>query len=229
MIVGIHQPNYLPWIGYFHKMLSCDVFVLLDDVLCSNKAERRNVIKGSNGIVSLSVPVINKKALIKDIQIKNELNWKHRHFNSLQGCYAKTEYWEQISPSLLKIYQHSGSKLIDINLEIIHFIRDYLGMKTPIVRSSELSGIKGKKNTKLINICKSLGADMYLSGNGAKSYIDENDFQNNNITIVYQEFEHPVYPQRWGKFIPNLSIIDLLLNCGPNSKNYLSKQIITKQ
>lgn len=226
MIVGIHQPNYLPWIGYFHKMVSCDVFVILDDVLCSNKAERRNIIKGSNGIVSLSLPIINKKSLIKDIEINNELNWKHRHMSSLKGCYVKSDYWDEIIPSLFSIYQQSNSKLIDLNLDVIELLRHQLGIKTPMLRSSELSGINGNKDQKIISICKTLGADVYLSGIGAKAYMDLEAYKTNNIKVVYQEFEHPVYPQRWGEFIPNLSAIDLLLNCGPSAKNYLTKQLI---
>lgn len=227
MIVGIHQPNYIPWIGFFHKMLSCDVFVLLDDVLCSNKAERRNVIKGSNGEISLAIPILNKKAIIKDIELNNQVNWKQKHLCSMQGCYAKSDYWELISPELLNMYKHAGPKLVDFNLELIEFIRNYLDIKTPMVRSSELSGVHGKKNTKLVSVCNALGADTYLSGEGAKSYIDAESFQNSHINIVYQKFNHPVYPQRWGKFIKNLSILDLLFNCGPNAKQYLTRQIIT--
>ncbi|MFB7302873.1 WbqC family protein [Heyndrickxia sporothermodurans] len=227
MIVGIHQPNYIPWIGFFHKMLSCDVFVLLDDVLCSNKAERRNMIKGSNGRISLAIPILNKKAIIKDIEINNQVNWKLKHLCSMQGCYAKADYLETLSPDLLDIYKQAGPKLVDFNLELINFIRSYLDIKTTMVRSSELSGIHGKKNTKLISICNALEADTYLSGEGAKSYIDAEAFQNNHINIVYQTFNHPVYSQRWGEFIKNLSILDLLLNCGPSAKKYITKQVIT--
>lgn len=227
MIVGIHQPNYLPWIGYFHKMLSCDVFVILDDVLCSQKNERRSFIKGANGVIPLSLPLKNKKAIIKDIQLSNKGNWEHRHFYSLQGSYVKTDYWEKISPSFYEIYKNACPKLIDFNMELIHLIRHYLDIQTPIIRSSEISGIAGEKNTKLISLCKALGADIYLSGEGAKLYMDSDAFQNSNIQVVYQNFDHPVYPQRWGTFIPNLSIIDLLFNCGSNAKQYISKQIIS--
>jgi len=226
MIVGIHQPNYIPWYGFFHKMLSSDVFVILDDVLCSNKEERRNVIKGSNGMISLAIPIINKKAKINEIVMNNQLNWKHRHIFTLQGCYQKTKYWEDLSPSFIDIYQHSGTKLVDLNLAFIEFIREYLDIRTPIIRSSEMSGVYGEKNTKLISICKSLGAHIYLSGLGAKSYMNEEDFRENNIKVVYQHFNHPVYPQRWGSFINNLSIVDLLFNCGPNAKEYVERQII---
>ncbi|PKR84631.1 WbqC family protein [Heyndrickxia camelliae] len=226
MIVGIHQPNYIPWYGFFHKMLSSDVFVILDDVLCSNKEERRNVIKGSNGMISLAIPIINKKAKIKEVVMNNQLNWKHRHIFTLQGCYQKAKYWEDLSPSFIDIYQHSGTKLVDLNLAFIEFIREYLDIRTPIIRSSEMSEVYGEKNTKLISICKSLGAHIYLSGLGAKSYMNEEDFRKNNIKVVYQYFNHPVYPQRWGSFIYNLSIVDLLFNCGPNAKEYVERQII---
>lgn len=226
MIVGIHQPNYIPWFGFFHKMLSSDIFVILDDVLCSNKEERRNVIKGSNGMISLAIPILNKKAQIKDIEMNNQLDWKHRHIYTLQGCYQKADYWESLSPSFIDIYQHSGSKLADFNLALIELIREHLDIKTPMIRSSEMSGVYGEKNTKIISICKSLGAEIYLSGSGAKSYMNEEAFEDNHIKVVYQHFNHPVYPQRWGTFIHNLSIVDLLFNCGPNAKQYLEKQII---
>lgn len=226
MIVGIHQPNYIPWISFFHKMLSCDLFVILDDVLCSNKEERRNVIKGSNGTISLAIPLLNKRAQIKDIEMSNRVNWKHRHIYTLQGCYQKAEYWKNISPSFIDIYLHSGSKLADFNLALIELIREFLDIKTPMVRSSELSGVYGEKNTRIISICKSLGADTYFSGLGAKTYMNENAFYDNNIKVVYQHFNHPVYQQRWGSFLHNLSIVDLLFNCGPYAKKYLEKQII---
>ena len=226
MIVGIHQPNYLPWISFFHKMLSCDLFVILDDVLCSNKEERRNVIKGSNGTISLAIPLLNKRAQIKNIEMNNGLNWKHRHIYTLQGCYRKAEYWENIHPLFIDIYLNSGSKLADFNIALIELIKEFLDIKIPMVSSSELSGIYGEKNTRIINICKSLGADIYISGLGAKSYMNENAFYDNNIKVIYQNFHHPVYPQRWGTFIHNLSIVDLLFNCGPNAKRYIEKQII---
>ncbi len=227
MIVAIHQPNYLPWIGFYHKMLSSDIFVILDDVVCSNKAERRNLIKGSTGIINLSVPLLNKKALIKDVEVNNQINWKQQHFVSLQSCYARTDYWKTYSPLFYEIYQKVDPKLVDLNLMFTHLFRNYLDIQTPILNSSELSGISGAKNTKIINICKALGAEVFLSGTGAKSYIDEEAFRKNNLKVVYQKFEHPIYPQVWGEFKPNLSVVDLLFNCGPNAKQYITKQIIT--
>lgn len=226
MIVTIHQPNYLPWIGYFHKMISSDVFVILDDVISSNKAERRNVIKGSTGEINLSVPLVNKKAFIKDIIISDRINWKQQHYGALKSCYTKSEYWKLYSPDFNEVYQDSNPKLVNLNSKFIELFRDYLEIKTPIVYSSELSGISGTKNTKIINICKTLGADVFLSGTGAKSYLDEEEFRKNNLNVVYQEFVHPKYPQLWGSFVPNLSVVDLLFNCGPNAIQYLKKQII---
>jgi hypothetical protein len=94
-------------------------------------------------------------------------------------------------------------------------------------RSSDISGITGKKGTKIINICKYFGADIVLSGIGARTYNDEQEFEKNNLRLVYQEFQHPVYHQLWGDFLPNMSAVDLLFNCGPKSKQYLSRQVIT--
>ena len=136
------------------------------------------------------------------------------------------KFWNELSPHFFEIYNQSTSKLVDLNLALIHFIRDYLDVKTPIIRSSELSGVEGYKDEKIISICKSLGAETYLSGIGVKSYTIDEVYQYNHIKVVFQQFDHPIYPQRWGKFVPNLSIVDLLFNCGPNAKKYITKQII---
>ena len=227
MIISGHQPNYLPWLGYFHKMLSCDLFVILDDVPHSKGAiTNKNVIKSSEGPRLLSVPLARKKALIKDVILINESNWHKKHWSSLQTCYARASYWKDYKKLFLPIYEEPGEKLANLNLRLINVIRELLDIRTPMVRSSEIPGLTGKKGTRIINICKYFGADVCLSGVGARTYNDDEEFAKNNLRLVYQEFEHPVYPQLWGDFIPNLSAIDLLFNCGPNSKNYLSKQVI---
>lgn len=227
MIISGHQPNYLPWLGYFHKMLSCDLFVILDDVLHSRKSYfNRNLIKSPEGTRMLVVPLIRKKALIKDAFIFNDAKWNQKHWRTLHTCYAKAPYWKEYECLITSIYSNPGDKLIDLNLRLINVIRDLLEIKTPMVFSSDYPEIPGNKGDKIINICKYFGAKIYLSGTGAHTYNDEEEFKRNNLHLVYQVFEHPVYPQQWDNFIPAMSAIDLLFNCGPKSKNYLSKQSI---
>ena len=227
MIISGHQPNYLPWLGYFHKMKSCDLFVILDDVLHSRgEITNKNKIKAPEGARMLSVPLAQKKVLIKDVTILNDNRWNKKHRSSLHTCYAKAPYWKDYKDLFLPVYDNPGDLLAELNLRLIQIIRKILNIDTPIVRSSEISGVTGKKGTKIINICRHFGADVCLSGTGARDYNDEEEFRRNNLRLVYQEFENPQYPQLWGDFIPNLSAVDLIFNCGPASVDYLPKQLI---
>ncbi|WP_160724017.1 WbqC family protein [Bacillus sp. USDA818B3_A] len=227
MIISIHQPNYIPWSGYFHKMLSSDLFVILDDVDLSRRAiTNKNKIKSPDGPRLLSVPLTNKSGKIKDMTTFDDSKWPQKHWGSIQRSYARAPFWKQYQQLFLPIYENSSKKLADFNLQLIEVIRTVLEIKTPIIRSSELEGIPGQKGEKIVNICKALNATVYLSGTGAKTYNDEKEFEKNQIRLVYQEFVPPVYPQLWGEFIPNLSVIDLLFNCGPKSKEFIPKQVI---
>ncbi|TWH46542.1 WbqC family protein [Sporomusa sp. KB1] len=227
MIISGHQPNYLPWLGYFHKMMSCDLFVILDDVLISRReVTKKNKIKGPEGERLLSVQISRKKGLIKDTVIQNDFPWYSNHWGSLETCYARSPYWQKYKNLFSPIYKNPGELLIDLNLRLIQVIREILEINTPMIRSSEIPGIEGTKGERILSLCKQCKADIYLSGNGARTYNDEAAFARNNIRLVYQEFEHPVYSQVWGDFISNLSAVDLIFNCGPNSKDYLTKQVI---
>ncbi|MDR4947833.1 WbqC family protein [Neobacillus cucumis] len=227
MIISIHQPNYIPWSGYFHKMLSSDLFVILDDVDLSRRAiTNKNKIKSPDGPRLLSVPLANKSGKIKDVTTFDDDNWPQKHWGSIQRSYARAPFWKQYQHLFWPIYENPNKKLADLNLQLIEIIRTVLEIKTPIIRSSEIEVITGHKGEKIINICKALNATVYLSGTGAKTYNDEKEFEKNQIRLVYQEFEPPVYPQLWGEFIPNLSVIDLLFNCGPKSKEFIPKQVI---
>jgi len=227
VIISGHQPNYLPWLGYFHKMMSCDLFIIMDDVLLSRREiTNKNKIKAVEGERLLSVPLKRKKSLIKDAVIHNDVQWCVSHWGSLQTSYARASYWKQYKDFFAPIYEKPGERLLELNLRLIHVVREILEIKTPMVLASEIPGIEGKKGERIISLCKQCNADVYLSGIGAKTYNDEAGFVKNNIRLVYQQFEHPVYPQVWGDFLPNLSAVDLIFNCGPNSKDYLTKQVI---
>jgi len=204
------------------------MFVVLDDVLHSRKAvTNKNKIKGPEGARLLSVPLSRKRGLIKDVTIMNESQWHQKHWSSLQGCYGRASFWKEFKDLFLPVYSNPVENLAELNLQLIQVIRELLEIKTPMQRSSDLPGITGKKGTKIINICKYFGADIVLSGIGARTYNDEQEFEKNNLRLVYQEFQHPVYHQLWGDFLPNMSAVDLLFNCGPKSKQYLSRQVIT--
>jgi hypothetical protein len=207
-------------------MKSCDLFVILDDVIHSRTAiTNKNKIKGPEGARLLSVPLARKEVPIRDVVMFNGSRWYKKHWGSLQGCYTRAAYWKEYGDCFYRVYETPGEKLADFNLKVIKIIMDIFDIRTPVVCSSAIPGLTGRKGTKIINICKYFGADTYLSGNGARVYNDESEFARNHLRLVYQDFVHPVYPQLWGGFIPNLSAVDLIFNCGPESKKYLSKQV----
>ena len=223
-MVSIHQPNYLPWIGYFHKIFLSDVFVFLDDVQYpKGQLVNRNKIKTANGEMYLNVPVITKgrsKQLIMEANIDNHINWKKKHWKSISLNYKKAQFFDKYSPFLEELYQSEWKKLSEMNEYIIMHITETLGIRTRFLRSSELD-ISGKSTKRLVNIVKAVGGDTYLSGKGAKDYMDEQMFVETKIDLKYQDFKHPTYNQLFGKFLPNMSIIDLLFNEGEKSIDFI--------
>lgn len=218
MIVAVHQPNYIPWIGFFDKMDQSHIFVILDTVQHSRKSvTHRNSIKSPSGSLLLSVPIQNKGQPINRLLIHNEDNWKANHWKSITYNYSRSKYWELYEPSFKQIYHSNWTRLYDLNLNLIYLIRTILQIETKIVIESELESTFEVGSRRIVNICKNLGATTYLSGVGAKSYNDEEDFQRNGIDLVYQRFIHPFYNQQWGSFISHLSILDMIFNHGPHA------------
>jgi hypothetical protein len=217
MIVSIHQPNYLPWLGYFHKIANCDVFVLQDNVPYTTNFINRNMIKTSCGASWLTLGVLTKGRqgqLIGDVKINNEIPWRRTHWKTIKANYSKAPYFSDYKDRFESIYQKEWESLADLNETLVKLISEILGIRNvKFVRASEL-GVCGKSTNLLINICKALGSDTYLSGNGGKKYMDEELFEKEGIKLKYSEFQHPVYNQLFGDFVPNLSVIDFIFNEG---------------
>ena len=228
MIAAIHQPNYLPWLGYFNKMARSDVFVLLDDVqLVRGKSfVTRNKVKTPGGDQWLTVPVKGKSelVLIKDAVISQDGKWQQKHWRTIQLSYKKAPFFDRYEEKLGEIYQHPWQNLAELNISLIKVINNLLGINTGLIRSSEMN-IENTGAEKILSILRRLGADQYISGEGKGSerYIAEDDFRENSIELIYQQFEHPVYNQLWGDFISNLSVIDLLFNEGEKSLGILAR------
>lgn len=207
-----HQPNYLPWLGFFDKMRRCDVFIIEDIVQFVYKEfQNRNRIKTPNGVQWLTVPVREggKRKPISDVEIANDQNWAERHWLTLMHSYASAPYWKEYNNFFRDAYSQKWARLIDLNMHLIKGIMNFLDIDTKIVLASNL-GVSGKKNDLLISQCKALGADTYLSGAGGKDYIDVERFGQEGLKVIFQDFQYPVYPQLWGEFVPNLSIVDYL-------------------
>ncbi len=225
MIAAIHQPNYLPWLGYFNKMAKSDVFVILDDVQFSVQSwQQRNKIKYINeSWMWLSVPVIrNFGQNINDVRINDASNWRKKHWRTIQLSYKKARFFDRYEAEFSRIYDNSWEKLRELNVALIRLIRDLLGIKTTLVLSSDMN-IEARGTEKLISVIRELTADKYITGEGGgfERYISEEEFKENSIELIYQHFQHPVYHQLWGEFVPNLSVIDLLFNEGEKSLGIL--------
>ncbi len=225
MRVAIHQPNFLPWLGYFYKMAQCDVFVLLDNVqYTKNSFINRNRIKTPQEAMWLTVPVKIKGRfgqLIKDVEITNKVDWRKKHLGTLETNYRKAEFFEPVFQSLKAIYFIGDwNNLCELNIRLLEWTLSLLKLEKKLVRASDLN-VEGESTQLLINIVKKLGGNIYLSGFGGAKYQEEELFKKAGVTLTYYAFEHPVYPQLWAGFVPNLSIIDLLFNCGPESLNVI--------
>ena len=227
MRVAIMQPTYLPWSGYFGLFNYVDFFVFLDSVQFERRSwQQRNKIKSSSGSFFLSIPVISKglrEQKIKDIKIDKELKFFEKHIKSITQNYKRTLYFEEYSNEIFHKILNNNGNLCDLNIQLILTINNFLGIKTETCRSSQLK-ITGKKGHLLASICTELGATEYISPPGSKEYLDQTDiFEKNNIPIKYFQFNHPVYTQQYNGFESNLSIIDLLMNCGDESLDILKQ------
>lgn len=225
-LVCIRQPGYLPNIGFFKKIQSSDIFVYLDDVnYVGHGWDNRNQIRTDREFMKLTVPIVRKSTeLLKDVLISNTENWSEKHCRGIELNYNKAPYFEKYWNNIEEILKGKWDRLIDLNLTLIEFFNKELEISTKTVLSSEL-GIKSKASKKLSEICKKLNADSYLSGVMGKEYLDEQIFEDNGIEVVFENFQHPVYRQFHGNFIPNMSIIDLLFNEGENSKKIIQNSI----
>jgi hypothetical protein len=218
MIVAGHQPNYLPWLGFFDKMRRSDVFIIEDNVQFERQGfTNRNRVLTADGVRWLSVPTqhANKPLLINEVKIanKSEPNWGSRHWLTLKHGYCKAPYWSDFSDFFKETYEQEWSLLIDLNLHLIKGIMGFLGINRPLVLSSSL-GAGGKKTELIISQCKKLGADTQLAGNGCRDYINKQRFKQEGINLVFQEFNHPQYIQTCRGFVPNLSVVDYLFCTG---------------
>lgn len=217
--VSIHQPVYLPWLGFFKKIVSSDIFVFLDDVQYEkNGVQNRNKIRTSEGDAWLTIPVSAKSTtLLKDVKINHSMNWEKKHSKSMENNYSKAKFFHNYWNEFEKFYQKEFDKLIELNVEIIKFLMGKFKIQTKIMFSSELN-ISEKGSERILQICKSLDANSYLSGIGGKKYLKLDSFKKNDITVNFQNFQHPVYNQVYQPFHPNMSAIDLLYNEGEKSE-----------
>jgi hypothetical protein len=215
MIVSIHQPAYLPWLGYFDKLMRSDVFVFLDTVQFEkNSFINRNRIKTSQGAQWLTVPVKTKghtASTLQETEIDQSQNWKSKHLKSIALNYRNAVMFAKRFPRLEALYQSEEYSLSDMCFEQLQFWLNELGIEKIVVRASSLP-VDTKKSDLVFDLCRHFNAQHYISGALGRDYLDEEKFRQAGIHIEYQDYQHPVYPQLHGKFLPYMGIVDLWMN-----------------
>jgi hypothetical protein len=226
MIVSIHQPQYLPWLGYFDKIKRSDIFVFLDNVqFKKNEWQNRNKIKTDKKWQWLTVPIIHKfPQKINEVKINNTVSWRKKHLNALYNHYSKAKYFKKFIPFFDKTFNMEWENLVDINIYMITYLTEALGIRLKkFIKASELK-LREESTERLIDICKQLNADTYLSGKNGANYMNTELFKKEDLEIIYQKYQHPVYCQLYEGFEPFMSVVDLLFNCGPDSLSVLESR-----
>jgi hypothetical protein len=227
--VVIHQPDFLPYIGFFHRLLHSDLYVVLDNVQFvrgSNSWHNRDKIKTPQGEKWITVTTQKKHhtALINEMELYEKEKLRERHLNLFRSNYIKANFYKEIFSYIEQLYNYECEKMIDFNMKSILILMQLFDIDIKYIFASDIQA-EGKGNGIIVDILKKVNATTYLSGIGAKSYYEPTLYEEAGIKVVFQEFEHPVYPQLFGNFIPYLSSIDLLFNCGIEKSREIIRSI----
>jgi hypothetical protein len=223
--VAIVQSNYIPWKGYFDLISSVDHFVLYDIVqFTKNDWRNRNLIKTAGGLLWLTIPVVQSGRFgqrIDEVQIANDA-WRVKHWRSIEQAYARAPFFGEYRERFAALYLESSERnLSTVNRSFIEAICDVLRIDTPLVNAAELE-LPDDRVDRLIEICRTLGADEYLSGPAARAYLDVARFDAQGIAVRFIDYEgYPEYPQLHPPFEHRVSALDLLFNAGPDAPSYL--------
>jgi hypothetical protein len=224
--VAIHQPHYLPWLGYFAKWASADLFVFLDTVQYEkNGWQNRNRIKTPDGPRWLTVPVKARLGMtVSVVPIDTSQPWRARHLRSIENAYAKAPRWSKYRDALQSFYAREWERLAPLAVDSARWLADALGVSTPVRLASDLAVSDGPRpdaTARLVAICRAVGADTYLAGRDGARYLDAEQFAVAGIAVSTQRYEHPLYGQGGGEFAPFLSALDLLLMQGDEALRIL--------
>jgi hypothetical protein len=218
--VASHQPNYIPWLGYFYKISRADLFVFVDMVIYPGRSYiNRNYIKSASGPNWLTIPVITKGhtgQLIRQVETDNLQGWTDSHLKTLNLNYRRATHFDEVYALLEPLYSRvdgERSSLSEFNISLIRAIAAYLGIHPEWLLASDLN-VSGAKTDLVVEVCSAAGGTTYLAGQGAKAYLEEEKLRDAGLALHYSAFELSTYPQLFGEFVPNLSIIDVLMNCG---------------
>ena len=220
VILSAHQPAYLPWPGYLDKIARADAFVFLDTVQFEkNSYINRNRIKTSHGVQWLTVPVKMKGHLsmtLRDTESDATQRWHVKHLRAIAMNYRRAPYFTDCFAKLEQLLADPPHNLAELCwIQLRFWLREF-AIATHVVRASTLP-VSGSKSDLILQLARHLGANHYISGALGRGYLVEDAFRAAGISVEYQDYRAPVYPQLWGDFVPNLSIVDYWMNCGPNA------------
>ena len=225
----ITQSNYIPWKGYFDNIQQADVLVVFDDMQYTRRDWRnRNYIKTPQGLQWLTITVEVKGKYYQKINetVISDKTWVNDHLKQFRQNYSKAPYYKELMPWVENLYETVSTKdyLTEVNTFLIQEICNFLNIKTKIIDSRQFQ-LQEDKTARLVDICKVLNATEYLTGPAAKSYMDESQFEKENIKLTYFSYEgYPEYPQLYPPFEHGVTILDVIFNCGKESYKYILKQ-----
>lgn len=222
MRVTIHQPQFLPWLGYLDKIDQADLFIMLDTVqFKKNEWQNRNRIRTAKGWQWLTVPVLQHFGQrIDEVLLNPTATWKAQHLRALDMHYARAPYRNRYLAQLREIYSAPWNKLSDLNKATVQWLLDAFGITTPVHHASDYAA-RDEPTDRLIDLCQVVGGTEYLAGPGAEHYMDKPRFESSGVRLDIQVFQHPIYRQVYEPFEPNLSALDLLLMEGPDALTIL--------
>ena len=222
MRIAIHQPQYLPWLGYLDKLDRADVFVLLDTVqFKKSEWQNRNRIRTAQGWQYLTVPVLHEfPQRLDEVRINNQSEWRRKHLQALETHYGKAPQYGAYAPIVREVLARDWEWLSLLNEAVLSALAGAFGITTPIVKASQYT-TRGEQTGRLVDLCKTLGADCYLAGAGGRGYMNLDEFEAAGIAVEFQDFVSPEYAQAYRPFIAGLSAVDLLFNCGGEGFRYV--------
>jgi len=235
ILVTIMQPAYLPWLGYFDRILASELFVVLDhvrvDLNSRTKFANRNRVRTKEGWSWLTVPLQTKGHALElnKLSINNAQPWQSKHWQTIQHCYGKARHFSDYAAELKSFYERPVENLVQLTKPMTEYFLRALSIGVPVYYSSQLP-IAGEKQDLIVNICKHFGATGYLSGPFGRDYLNAEQFERMGIDLQFHDYQHPQYPQCWPGFEPFMAIIDLLFNCGGDAREiFRSPQSISRK
>ncbi|TNC94017.1 MAG: hypothetical protein FD119_3510 [Stygiobacter sp.] len=220
----IHQPDFAPWLGFFDRLQMSDVYLVMDDVQFIRRGwHHRDKIKTAQDVQWLTLPIQKSgkfEQLISETLIDESLDWRTKHLKTLQCAYGKAQWFDWTMQRLEPVYNRAGNSMMGLNMDIIHMGLEILDIPIQVKFTSELRA-QGQKTDRILDILRRANVDTYISGLGARAYLDDALIEDAGIRLVWQDFPHPVYPQLHGSFAPMLSCLDCFFNCGPDAAKVL--------